>query len=129
MQQQGPLSGYRFLVVEDEAMQAAYLGEMILESGGTVSRTVHNYQQARQALDDATFDCAMLDINLGGTLSFTIADALRARGIPFVVCTAYADAVDVHPGAWAAPRLNKPIQLPELQEAVLEALESAVVRD
>jgi CheY-like chemotaxis protein len=90
---------------------------------------VHEYQQARRAIDELVHDCAMLDVNLGGTLSFPLADALRARGIPFVVCTAYADAVDVHPGVWAAPRIDKPVQPFELQEAVMEALNAVVLSD
>jgi CheY-like chemotaxis protein len=124
----GPLAGYRFLIVEDEVMQAAYVGEMLTELGGTVSKTIHDYQQARRAVDETAFDCAILDINLGGMLSFSIVDALRQRGIPFVICTAYADAVDVHPGAWAAPRLDKPVELLALQEAVLEALDSVALK-
>ena len=124
MPSSAPLSGYRFLIIEDEVLQATHLAEMLGELGGSVSKAVHGYEQARKAVDEVAFDCAILDINLSGTLAFHIADILRDRGIPFVICTAYADAVDVHPGAWGAPRLDKPVQLADLQEAVLEALSS-----
>jgi CheY-like chemotaxis protein len=120
----GSLSGFRFLIVEDEVLQAASLGHMLVALGGIVSETAYGYEHARRSVDEVVFDCAILDINLGGALSFPIIDRLSERGIPFVICTAYGDATDVHPGAWAAPRVDKPIRLPDLQEAVLEALDA-----
>jgi DNA-binding response OmpR family regulator len=36
-------------------------------------------------------DLAVLDINLGGTMSFPIAEALARRGIPFLFLTGYGD--------------------------------------
>ena len=103
-------------------MQAAHVSEMLAELGGAVSKAVYNYPDARQAIDDVDFDCAILDINLGGTLAFPLVDVLRDRGVPLVICTSYADAVDVHRGAWGAPRLDKPVQREALREIVLEAL-------
>jgi CheY-like chemotaxis protein len=126
MESLAPFSGYRFLVVEDEVMQAAHVSEMLAELGGTVSKAVYNYPEARQAIDDVAFDCAILDINLGGTLAFPLVDVLRDRGIPLVICTSYADAVDVHRGSWGAPRLDKPVRLEALREVVLEALSVVV---
>jgi CheY-like chemotaxis protein len=127
LKQGNPLSGHRFLIIEDEVMQALQLADMLAELGGTVTKTAYSADEAGSTVDDVPFDCALVDINLGGTLSFSIVDDLRRKGIPFVICTAYADAVDVHPGAWAAPRLDKPINLPALQEAVLEAFRSVPV--
>jgi DNA-binding response OmpR family regulator len=124
MPNSGSLSGFRFLIVEDEVLQAACLADMLVALGGTVSETAYGYDQARRSVDEVVFDCAILDINLGGVLSFPIIDRLCERSIPFVICTAYGAATDVHPGAWAAPRLDKPLQLPELREAVLEALDA-----
>jgi hypothetical protein len=36
---------------------------------------------------------AVVDVNLGGTSSFTVADELSQRGIPFAFTTGYADKV------------------------------------
>jgi CheY-like chemotaxis protein len=118
----GPLSGYAFLIVEDEAFQAQLISDLISSAGGTVRQTAFTFEQARLAVDQTPFDCAILDINLGGTLSFRIADLLRMRGTPFVFCTAYADAVDVYPGAEGTPRLDKPVDENALLEAVLRVL-------
>ena len=40
----------------------------------------------------ADFDCAVLDVNLGGQPIFPVADLLRARGAPFAFATGYGDA-------------------------------------
>jgi DNA-binding response OmpR family regulator len=120
----GTLSGYSFLVVEDEALQAELLNELLHSLGGSVRGTAYTYEQARNALDQEPFDCALLDVNLGGTLSFRIADLLRQRGTPFVFCTAYGDAVDVYTGATNAPRLNKPVNRCELLQAIIMAFAS-----
>ena len=37
-------------------------------------------------------DAAVLDLNLGGETSVSVADALAARGIPFLVATGYGAA-------------------------------------
>jgi CheY-like chemotaxis protein len=116
------LAGYRFLIVEDEALQACQLADMLTDMGGTVTKTVYAYEQARNAIDEANFDCVILDINLGGTLSFPLIDIMRERSIPFVVCTAYAEAVEVSPGAAGAPRLDKPVTAIELRDTLSQLL-------
>jgi CheY-like chemotaxis protein len=119
-----PLSGLRFLIVEDEILQAMRLGEMLAEMGGTISETAFGYEDARKAVNESPFDCVLLDINLNGTLSFPIADMLKGKGIPFVFCTAYADGVDAYPGAPEVQRVDKPVQPSKLRDAVLSSLEA-----
>ncbi|MGB0085951.1 MAG: response regulator [Rhodomicrobiaceae bacterium] len=120
-----PLSGLRFLIVEDEMLQALRLGEMLAEMGGTVSGTAFDYEEARKAVNETAFDCAVLDVNLNGTLSFPIADALTELGIPFVFCTAYADGLDAYPHAPDVWRVDKPVLPDDLRDAVLSTLQAA----
>lgn len=47
----------------------------------TISGSV---EQALADLADAQIDLAVVDVNLAGTQSFPIADALRERGVPFL---------------------------------------------
>jgi hypothetical protein len=42
-------------------------------------------------MDARVFDAAMLDVNLNGNKSYPVADALAARGVPFVFSTGYSD--------------------------------------
>jgi CheY-like chemotaxis protein len=117
-----PLTGYRFLVVEDEILQAERVGEMLSEMGGTVAKMAYGFDQARIAIADTAFDCAILDINLSGTLSFRLAETLKRQNIPFIFCTAYAQAADVYPGASETPRVDKPVRPTDLRDAVLAVL-------
>jgi CheY-like chemotaxis protein len=64
----------------------------------------------------------LLDVNLSGTLSFPIVDTLLERGIPFVLCTAYADAIEVYPRIRGVPRVSKPVDPAALSEAILSVL-------
>jgi CheY-like chemotaxis protein len=117
-----PLQGYSFLVVEDEILQAQRVGEMLTEMGGTVAKMVYGFDQARLAIADTEFDCAILDINLNGTLSFRLAETLKRQNIPFIFCTAYAEAADVYSDALGTPRVDKPVRPTDLRDAVLLVL-------
>jgi DNA-binding response OmpR family regulator len=117
------LNGVRFLVVEDEIVQAMMLNEMLTDMGGVVSETAYGYEQASKAIHKESFDCAVLDINLGGTLSFPIADALKKRGVPFLFCTAFTAGVDAYPYASDVVHIEKPVRYEDLRAAVICALE------
>jgi CheY-like chemotaxis protein len=86
-----PLSGFRVLVVEDEALVAMELEDMLEELGcvvvgvaGTVSRGI-----SIAANPGLEIDGAILDVNLGGEKVYPVAERLSARGVPFVFCTGY----------------------------------------
>jgi CheY-like chemotaxis protein len=83
----------------------------------------------RRVIKNAKFDCAVLDINLGGTLSFEIADLLQQRGIPILFCTAYANAATVFAGKGPVACLEKPIQKIELRDALLGVLGPVDIQD
>ena len=116
------LAGFRFLIVEDEMVQAQRLGMLIAEMGGSIANISYGFEQARQAIDDTAFDCAILDVNLSGTLSFQLAEALERKHIPFIYCTAYSDAIDVYPGASRTPRVDKPVRPSHMRDALLTVL-------
>jgi DNA-binding response OmpR family regulator len=77
-----PLAGYKFLVIEDEMLQAWRVGDMLSMLGGTVGKIAFSYDQGMSALDDARWDCAVLDINLRGEPVFPIVAMLKQRGVP-----------------------------------------------
>ena len=47
--------------------------------------------QALAAVQATAVDAAVLDVNVRGEMVFPVAEALKARGVPMVFCTGYAD--------------------------------------
>ena len=118
-----PFAGYKFLVIEDEVVQAWHVGEMLVRLGGTVGKIALSYDQGREALTDADWDCAIVDINLNGEPAFPLVAIMEKAGIPFVYCSAYVDVLlDIFPEAASTVRVSKPVTVEKLRDAVLLAL-------
>jgi CheY-like chemotaxis protein len=84
-----PLSGRRVLVVEDEMIVAWLLQDMLADLGCAVVGPAARVAQALAMIDAEAIDAAVLDVNLNGQKSYPVADALAARGVPFVFSTGY----------------------------------------
>jgi CheY-like chemotaxis protein len=123
-----PLLGVRVLIAEDEILQALALADMIAKLGGSVAVIANSFEEAMEATDSEAFDCAILDVNLGGTLSFPIADYLQQRDVPVLFCTAYAGAARVFPEKGPVACLDKPIEKLALRDALLGLLKQAARR-
>lgn len=113
--------GLRLLVIEDEAMVAFLIEDMLVEMGHEIGAVASRMQQALDLARTGTFDFAIIDVNLDGQPSYPIADVLRERGIPFVFATGYGtkglDARFV-----GTPTLTKPFVLADLQKLLPEIL-------
>jgi DNA-binding NtrC family response regulator len=84
------LSGRRVLVVEDEIMVAWLLEDMLTNLGCTVVGPAARIDQALALIDAEGFDAAVLDLNLNGTKSYPVADALAAHGVPFAFSSGHS---------------------------------------
>ena len=84
--------GPRVLVVEDEAMVAMMLEDMLLDLGCEIVGPAASLSGGLALVRAGGFDAAVLDVNLAGEKAFPIADALAERGIPFVYATGYGRA-------------------------------------
>jgi CheY-like chemotaxis protein len=82
-------SGRRVLLVEDEPIVAWLLKDMLVDLGLMVVGPAASVNQALAMIDAESIDMAVLDVNLKGQMSYPIADALVARGVPFVFSTGY----------------------------------------
>ena len=111
----------RVLVVEDELMIRMLLEDMLGELGYTVAAQAARVDEALDAAKNATFDVAILDVNLNGQTVVPVAEALDARGIPFVFATGYGEQALPEPYR-DRPTLKKPFQLDGLKQM----LESAI---
>lgn len=107
----------RVLIVEDEYYLADDLARALADGGHDVLGPVGTVEEAEQAVAEDRFDAAIIDMNLHGENAFTIADGLKAKGIPFVIATGYGNAS--LPDRFAdAPRVEKPFD----PDAVIAAL-------
>jgi DNA-binding NtrC family response regulator len=82
------LSGYRVLVVEDEAIVAEDISEAIREAEGVVLGPFPGAREARDLLKgDSRVDVAVLDVNVRDGAITPVLEALHARRIPTVIYT------------------------------------------
>jgi CheY-like chemotaxis protein len=112
----------RVLLVEDEAVIAMLMEDMLGELSCEVAETVGEIDAAIAAAKTAAVDLAFVDVNLGGTPAWPVAKVLRERGIPFAFVTGYGSA-GADPAHADAPVLQKPFRWQEL-EAILQRLRS-----
>lgn len=121
------LSGRRILVVEDESLVAMLL-ETILEDMDV--EPVGAISTVDEALDvvaaDPRLDAALLDVNVAGKEVFPVAEALKAKGVPFVFSTGYGEGG--LPDAWRGhPTIQKPFTEDAVKAALFKALGVAQV--
>jgi CheY-like chemotaxis protein len=118
------LQGLRILVVEDEALVALQLEDMLTELGCAVVGPASRVRQAHQLLDEQPVEAAVLDLNIAGELVYPVADELKSRGLPYIFATGYGASGVAEPYR-SQFVLEKPISRRELLNAMLEALQSA----
>ncbi len=118
-----PLTGLRMLVVEDEAMIAMLVEDLLTDLGCIVVDVAGTLEQGMALADPAAsqLDGAILDINLGGEKVFPIADLLAARGVRFLFATGYG-AQGVEPRYGDRPVLAKPFRRDALERALVAEL-------
>lgn len=105
----------RVLVVEDEAMLAMMLEDMLVELGHAVVASAGSMDEAEAAIRRGGFDLAVLDVNLDGCPSYPLAELLQARGVPFLFATGYGRSG--LPREWHdAPVLQKPFSSQQLAQ-------------
>ena len=103
-----PLSGLRLLLVEDEALIALEMEELIGALGAEVIGPFSRVTEALDALRTGPIHGAVLDIHLDGETTFLLADALLDRDKPVMLVTGEAD--DALPEKFRRlPRLQKPL--------------------
>jgi len=86
-----PLAGRKILLVEDDFLIAQVIVDLLEDAGATVIGPLGTIEDALTAAADSslTVDSAILDINLHGLASYTVADALNARNVRVVFATGY----------------------------------------
>jgi CheY-like chemotaxis protein len=115
------LAGRRVLLVEDEMMVAWMLRSMLVALGCAVVGPATRVNRAMSMIEAEAIDVAVLDIKIHGLRSYLIADALVARGIPFVFSTGYQKE-RLPLGYQRFPLLCKPFAQSTLGNALRQSL-------
>lgn len=114
------LSGKRVLVLEDEALIAAMVEDMLTELGAIVVGPAPTVERGMSLATEEDIDAAVLDVNIRSARADPVADILRSRGIPVVFATGYGkSAVDK---AGEVTIIEKPYTQEGLASALGEAL-------
>jgi len=92
---------------------------MIGDIGCTVIGPAAQIADALAIIERVPVDAAVLDVNLNGSTSYRIADALAARRLPFLFITGYGEA-GLEPAYRGHPVVQKPFTTEVLQQALKE---------
>ncbi|MGA7993832.1 MAG: response regulator [Bradyrhizobium sp.] len=107
------LSGRRVLVVEDEMLVLIMIEDMLADLGCQSVTSAATVDKALTLINAQAFDVALLDMNLNGTDSHPVADALSARGVPFIYSTGNTGQSSKD-GYSDRPVLKKPFKYEEM---------------
>jgi len=79
------------LVVEDQILQSNELTEQLIKKGAKVSQA-YTGSEARQMLEESTFDCIILDLKLPDISGFDLLDQIKSnpdtKDVPVIINTA-----------------------------------------
>jgi PAS domain S-box-containing protein len=112
------VQGLKLLIVEDALLLALELEAGLTEAGAEVLGSAADVGEA-MAMVDLPIDAAVLDANLNGASVLPVAQALAARGIPFVFATGYGDDKTL-PFGFDAPVIRKPYDVTQVAAALSE---------
>jgi len=117
----------RLLLVEDDPTIAEVLRGLLEAQGHAIVHAAHGLA-ALSELENATFDAALLDLDLPGVNGLDLARLIRARAIalPLLAVTARADA-NAEPDARAAG-MDGFLRKPVTGEMLADALDALVAR-
>jgi PAS domain S-box-containing protein len=113
------VAGNRLLLVEDEALTGMMMSDILTELGFHVIGPFGRVADAMAAVGREDFHAAVLDVNLDGEMVYPVADAVVARGVPFVFVTGYgAEGIDSRFAQVLV--LQKPIEKQMLESILLD---------
>ena len=108
-------------LVEDEVLIRMMVAEMVTELGHTVAAEAGDLPSALKHANDAAFDLAVLDVQLGRHSIAPVAKVLAHRNIPFAFATGYgADGGSEE--FRERPWLQKPFQIDQLERCIAQLL-------
>jgi len=112
------------LIVEDALLLALELEAGLTEAGARVAGSAADVEEGLR-MAELPLDAAVLDANLNGESVLPVAQALAARGVPFIFATGYGDS-KFAPQGFDAPLIKKPYDVTQVAAALAEVTGRAV---
>jgi CheY-like chemotaxis protein len=112
---------FRLLLVEDEALIALMLEDMVEGLGCAVTGVAPRVALGMSMAESGDFDVAILDVNVAGENVEPVAERLALRGVPFVFATGYGEA-GVPLRFRDRPIVAKPFRPEQLEAAIHRAV-------
>jgi DNA-binding response OmpR family regulator len=117
---EGLLDGYRIMIAEDEYLIAEDLRQALEDEGASVLGPAASVDAAVALIAaGSAIDAAVLDLNLGGEMSFPAADLLAEQGVPFLFTTGY-ELSALPPRFGQVKRCEKPFDYAEVARGLRE---------
>jgi CheY-like chemotaxis protein len=116
------LSGLHVLLIEDQTLIALDTEMMLRDLGAESVETFTTAKAALAYIATKHIDAAVLDINLGSTSSFAVAEALAASGVPFIFTTGYGEDATLPAQFTGIQIVAKPYTLETVGNALLACL-------
>ncbi len=113
----------RILVVDDEPLISMLVEGWLNELGCEVVGPATSAQDGLNLIGSGRLDAAILDINLGGEDSFSVAGALRDIGVPFAFATGDS-GVEASAGFKDPILLHKPFDFEEVKSVLAQLLKA-----
>jgi DNA-binding response OmpR family regulator len=115
------LDGTRVLVVEDESLIAMFIEDTLADIGCEAVYIASSLDDAMNKVTEIEHDIVMLDVNLAGKDTFSLAEVMSKKNQPFIFSTGYGNsAIPSH--LKHVPVLQKPFREGELEEKLKAAL-------
>lgn len=105
----------RIFVVEDEALIAMMLEEMLEEMGFGIAERSSTLESGMTFASEGEFDAAIVDLSLHGVSAQPIAEILEKRRIPYVISSGRSTVPD---GMTPHAVVVKPYQFDDLETAL-----------
>ncbi|MFA7601905.1 MAG: hypothetical protein WCY29_02760 [Novosphingobium sp.] len=122
-----PGPGARVLVLEDDVLNAFLMEDTLQFSGHRVIGPARSIAQALTLIATREIEAAILDVQIGESVSFEVGYRLDELGIPWAITTAHAPSV-VAPHFPDVPLLSKPFTVTELQDLIAGLLDGRTAR-
>jgi len=94
-----------------------FTADLLGELGCEVVGPAPNMAVARELIENEAFDAALMDVHIRGERVFPLCEMLKAKAIPFILTSGYADW-QMPEKLEDRPRLQKPYTIDQIEKAL-----------